>query len=313
MERSRRASLALIGITITLGLVLTACGARPAPGPSARSHTAESYTAASYAAASRGVPPHGSRAAGLALGRRMVRHLRLPPGSRVVRPHPVPPYLRQPADGLGVPLRVDLKRFYWAPRSAHATYSYLRRHVPAGYRLVVTGTYLNGHRTVEWVVGYYRKSLPPGISNANLIVGVVAGRHGRSVLRADGEVGWFPPRSAAEYLRPAAYRAVVITRTNVSSGRRTTRTVRSRAALARLARLLNSRQATNSGPVSCPYVGPLYRLVFRPRAGHPRFVVTAFGCMSGQVTVAGRAQPELWDPGNRVDAAAQRLLHARAG
>lgn len=307
MERSRRVSLALIGISIALGLVLTACGTRPAPGLSA------SYTTTSYTAASRGVPPHGSRAASLALGRRMLRHLRVPPGSRVVRPRPVPRYLRQPAQGLGVPRRVDVKRFYSAPRTARATYSYLRRHVPAGYRLVVTGTYGNGHGTVEWFVGYYRKSLPGGISDADLIVGVVPGRHGGSVLRGDGLVGWFPPRSAAEYLRPAAYRAVTITRTSLNSGHRTTRTIRSRAALARLARLLNSRHAANGGPLTCPPGVPFYRLVFRPRAGHPRFVVTTSGCLGDRVVVAGRVQPALWDPGNRVDALAQRLLHARAG
>jgi hypothetical protein len=53
--------------------------------------------------------------------------------------------------------------------------------------------------------------------------------------------------------------------------------------------------------------------VFRPRAGHPRFVVTAVGCLTDRVVVAGRVQPGLWDPGNRVDALAQRLLQARAG
>lgn len=296
MQRSR---LALIG-TIALGLVLTACGTRPAPGLSDTAYRSPDG------------PPHGSRAASLALGRNMLRHLRLPHGSRVVRPHPVPRYLRQPAQGLAVSHRVDVKRFYSAPRSAHATYTYLRRHVPAGYRLGVSGTEGDPRGTVEWFVGYSPKSLPGGVSDADLIVGVVAGRHGGSVVRADGEVGWYPPRSAAEYLRPSAYRAVVITRTT-SSGRRTTRTVRSRAALARLAWLLNSRQAANGGPLSCPPDAPAYRLVFRPRAGHPRFVVAAFYCLTDSVTVAGRAQPVLWDPGNRVDALAQRLLQARAG
>jgi len=310
MERSRRTGWALIGIIVALGLALTACGTRPSPA----SGTAPPRTAALNTAASQTGPPHGSRVASLALAGRMVRHLRLPSGSRVIRPHPVPQLLRQPAEEQGFPLRVDGTRFYAAPGSVPATYAYLRGHVPAGYRLKVSGSEGNVDGTLVWLVGYDPKSLPPGISDADLIIGVVPGRHGGSVLRADGQVGWFPPRSAAEYLRPGAYRAVTITGTTMSSGRPTSEAIRSRAALARLERLLNSRHAANGGPLSCPLGGvPSYRLVFRPRAGHPRFEVMTSGCPSDEIVVAGRSQPELWDPGNRVGALAQRLLHHRAG
>lgn len=301
MQRSRRAGRVLIGSTVALGLVLSACGTRPAPGQTA-----------SYTVTSRGGPPHGSRAASLALGRKMVRQLRRPPGSRPARPHPVPRYLRQPAEGIGVIHRVDVARYYTAPRSMRAAYAYLRRHVPAGYRRWVTGSAGQGSVTVEEFVVYAPKALPRGVDVADLVVGVVPGRHGGSVLRADGEVGWAPPRSAAEYLRPAAYRAVTITRTSQSSGHRTTRTFRSRDAIARLARILNSLPASDGGPMSCSPAAPSYYLVFRPRARHPRFAVTAFDCVTDRVTVAGRAQPELNDPRNRVEAAAQRLLRRGA-
>lgn len=302
MQRSRRASWVPIGTTVALGLVLSACGTRPAPGLTA------SYTAPSRTPASHGGPPHGSRAASLVLARKMLGQLRRPPGSRVVRPHPVPRYLRQPAQGIGVIHRVDVKRFYAAPRSMQASYAYLRKHVPAGYRREVTGSGSQGSTTVVEFVVYAPKALPRGVDVANLVVEVVPGRHGGSVLRADGQVGWYPPRSAAEYLRPVGYHAVTITRTTQSSGHRTTRTFRSRAVITRLARILNSLPASDGGSMSCPPQAPIVHLVFRPAAGHPRFAVTTFDCVTDSVTVGGRSQPDLSDPANRVAAAAQRLL-----
>ncbi len=110
--------------------------------------------------------------------------------------------------------QVDVKRFYSAPRSMAASYAYLRKHVPAGYRRTVTGSEGQDGKTVLELVVYNPKALPRGVDEADLVVGVVPGRHGGSVLRADGEVAWYPPRSAAERLRPAAYRAVTITRTS---------------------------------------------------------------------------------------------------
>lgn len=307
MQRSRQLSWVLVTLTAALGLVLTACGTRPAPAGTAAPRTGTPYTVAS-----RGGPPQGSRTASLALARTMLRQLRRPPRSRVVQPRPVPRYLRTPAQAVAVTDQVDVKRFYSAPRSMAASYAYLRRHVPAGYRLVGSGSLgQDGQAMLEFVVDE-PKALPRGVAEADLVVGVVPGRHGGSVLRADGEVAWYPPRSAAEQLRPAGYRAVTITRTDLSSGHRKVRTVRSRAAIARLARILNSRPASDGGSTSCPPDAPSYRLVFRPAAGHPRFAATADGCGTDSVTVAGRRQPALADPGNRVSAAAQRLLSARA-
>jgi hypothetical protein len=305
MQRSHRMSWTLIGLTVALGLVATACGTRPAPAGPAASRNVTSYTVAS-----RGGPPQGSRAASLALASKLLRQLRRPPGSRVVRPRPVPKNLRGPAQGMAVVDQVDVKRFYSAPRSMAASYAYLRKHVPAGYRRTVTGSQGQDGRTVLELVVDNPKALPRAVEEADLVVGVVPGRHGGSVLRADGEVAWYPPRSAAERLRPAAYRAVTITRTSLN-GHRATRTFRSRAAIARLARVLDSLPASDGGSFSCPS-GPGFRLAFRPKAGQPRFVVTADGCATDLVTVAGRDQPVLADPRERVVAAAQRLLSGRA-
>ena len=298
-------SWALIAITVAVGLVTAACGTGPAPALSARS-----YTAVSRVAASRGGPPQGSRAASLALARRMLGQLRRPPGSRVARPRPVPQYLRTPAQSFAVVHRVDRKRFDTSPRSMRASDAYLIKHVPAGYRRWATGSESQNGRIVLEVVVYSPKALPRGVAVADLAVGIVPGRHGGSVLRADGEVAWYPPRSAAERLRPAAYRAVTITRTGPGSRHPKTRTFRSRGDLARLARVLNALPASDGGSSSCPVVAS-DRLVFRPKAGQPRFVVMASGCATDTVAVAGRDQPSLADPRERVLAAAQRLFAAR--
>ena len=320
MNRSRRHSrgrsynqtrCALIGIAVAVGLLGTACGIRPAPGLSLRSYTAPSRTDAASRTdvASRGGPPQGSRAASVALARKMLREVRRPPGSRTVRPDPVPQYLREPFERIGATHWVDLRHFYAAPRSMRASYAYLRQHVPAGYQLMSSGGEGSGGTTVLEFVVYTPKALPRGIDEADLVVGVVPGRHaGRSVLRADGEVAWFPPRSAAEWLHPARYRAVTITRTVLSSKRKKVRTFRSRAAIARLALVLNSLPASDGGSVSCPAESLSYRLVFRPGAGRPQFAVTTAGCGTDSVTVAGRAQPDLADPGGRLAGAARLLL-----
>jgi len=300
--RARIAAAALTAVTAATCLTLVAaCGSQAAP-----------RLATTAYAVSHGGPPHGSRAASLALGRKMVGQVRRPPGSRAIRaPRRLPWYLRAPAQGIGAIHRVDVARFYTSGRSMRASYAYLKRHVPRGYVLQGSGYLGQGSRPVLDFVTYSPKSVPRWVDTATLVVGVARGRHGRSVLRADGEVAWFPPRSAAEHLRPAAYRAVTITRMS-PAGHSVTRTFRARSAIARLARILNSLPASAGGSVSCQPVASTYRLVFRPRAGHPRFAVTAFDCYqdgTDQVTVAGRAQPALADAGNRVAAAARRLLH----
>ena len=221
----------------------------------------------------------------------------------------MPPNLRQPAQGIAAVYHVDLKRFFSAPRSMAASYAYLRTHVPAGCRRTVTGSEGQDGKIVEELVVDDPKALPRGVEEADLGVEVVPGRHGRSVLRADGVVAWYPPRSAAERLRPAAYRAVTISRTS-TSGHQTTRTFHSRAAISRLARALNSLPASDDASTSCPS-GPGFRVAFRPRAGQPRFAVTAGGCATDLVTVGGRAQPVLADLHERVIAVARRLLSAQ--
>ncbi len=56
------------------------------------------------------------------------------------------------------------------------------------------------------------RSLPAGLYQATLAT-VIAGRPaGGSYLRADAQVAWYPPRSAAEYVTASQYRSVTVTR-----------------------------------------------------------------------------------------------------
>src|SRR5258708_18963877 len=53
-----------------------------------------------------------------------------------------------------------------------------------------------------------RRAIDP---STTLLATLAAGPHGGTVVRADAEVVWYPPRTAAEYLDPMEYQSVTIT------------------------------------------------------------------------------------------------------
>jgi hypothetical protein len=71
--------------------------------------------------------------------------------------------------------------------------------------------------------------------------------------------------------------------------------------IARLAGLLNGLPAAPLLLVSCPVTAIAYRVGFEATPGaRPSVVVTATGCLTDQVSVAGRAQPPLLDADSRL-------------
>jgi hypothetical protein len=74
-------------------------------------------------------------------------------------------------------------------------------------------------RVTMRMISYAPRSLPAGIEQAAVAVTVIPAGGGGSLLRADAEVIWFPPRSAAEYLRPAAFQAVTYPQNASATGR----------------------------------------------------------------------------------------------
>jgi hypothetical protein len=135
--------------------------------------------------------------------------------------------------------------------------------------------------------------------------------HGASEIRADAQVIWYPPRSAAEYV-PAAMRAVTITASyfNPKPGS-VTRTFTSPATVRRLAAMLNGTHAAANIFLGCPMWLVSYRLAFaRSQGASPYLVARATGCGSLPITVRGRAQPSLQAPAG-LTATLASLMHVR--
>ena len=258
-------------------------------------------------------PPGGSRAVARALGWRMLARFRLPAGAR--RAGRRAWIGTGPADRPGPADVTSVSAFYQMPVPLAALDRYLLEHVPSGMTRygadsgpVVTGVFDQVSYALRHAPGWAEP-------RTRLLVTAVRGRHGGALLRIDARVAWFTPRTAAEYLRPSAYRAVVA-RAEVpdaapGAGYRTLRwTFTSRAAIRDLAAVLNGLHAQAGRARRCPASPPKFRLSFVPRHGPP-VVVTPAGCAGDAVTVGGRRQPMLVDPASRhVLRALTRLARA---
>ncbi len=163
----------------------------------------------------------------------------------------------------------------------------------------------------EEFVSYRLARLPAGVSTAALSVAVAAAGPGTSELRADVQVIWYPPRSAAEYV-PAGMHAVTITvsyETLKQGG--STRTFTSPAVVRRLAAMLNGAHASTGPIVNCPMIWVSYRLAFASSArAAPYLTATYGGCLTVQVSAGGRAQPLLQVPAG-LSTLLAGLMHVR--
>jgi hypothetical protein len=236
----------------------------------------------------------------------MLASLVLPPGSRHVGARRMP----ERAEVIGSNSLVDLSSFFVVPISMQAVAAFLNGNPPAGFLADGTGTASSRQGAVEEMVSFYLRAPPTGItSDSMLLVSLAAGPHGSTVARADAEVVWYPPRSAAEYLRAGDIRSARITATFLNPRvRHFARVVTSRRAIARLAALLNGMRAADNSPRMCPMIDATYRVTFAGRGGQPRVVVDASGCATDGVVVNGAAQPPLWDPANSLIKALHKLL-----
>lgn len=288
-----------------LAAVLAGCGTVRAPGSPPGGTTAPART--------RGSGPHaGSRAEGLTLARQILSRLVLPPGARSVRPAPPPEPLRQPGVPAGAVASVDLHDVYSLRQPMPAVYGFLMAHVPAGMQLTENGQGGGPADVTMQTVGYAPRSLPSGIYRAEMATAVVPAAGG-SLLRADAQVIWYPSRSAAEYLNPAAFRKATISVTLYGQRRphAVTRAFTSPAVISRLAGLLNRMPAMPTiGAIACPAIWGVHRIEFAASAtSRPGVVVTAtrWSCVGDRMTVNGEAQPTLQDPG-KLTRIADRLL-----
>ena len=153
------------------------------------------------------------------------------------------------------------------------------------------------------------RSLPRGINDAEATVLIVPRGAASTLISIYVHVLWFPSRTAAEHLDAADFGSVTVSA--VVYGAKlyhVTRTFRSAADIAALARLLNGFSAAPDTTESCPSSNT-FQISFHPRAAEQaEVVVSTYGCYAATVTSDGVPQPALLDPTNAVAATAARML-----
>jgi len=191
--------------------------------------------------------------------------LRLPPGALRLPAEPLPPSLSQPAFGCeGCTAYVDVHQLFAVAAPVASVVAILSARAPAGMAVSGTGQG-SGPRTGSWQeVDYAVGSVPAGIAGAQVVVMVVPAAPGGSLLRADAQVTWYPPRTFAEYIDPDHYHLLTIAAT-IYGGRAVRMVhavVTSQAVIARLAETLDRSPAEPPGTVVCPADLVSYQLAF---------------------------------------------------
>jgi hypothetical protein len=288
-------SASLIAV-VSLAVALTACGSvvtRPATGPS---------PSITRSAAAIPGPPAGSRTEAAALARQLLARLRLPPGTRRLPSEPLPPSLSEPAvETAGGSASLDQHRLFALTQPMATAAAALAAQVPPGLDESGTGSGSGPDGATMQEVQYQPRSLPAGIVNAQLVLTVVPAVSGGSLVRADAQVTWYPPRSAAEYIDPVRYHVLRLVVTIFGRNPHTVRkVVTSQAFIARLAETLDRSQAEPTAMVVCPADFEDYQLSFSvSETSRPAVTVQAneTGCGGAQVAVNGQSQPSLADDG----------------
>jgi hypothetical protein len=228
----------------------------------------------------------------------LLAKLRLPGGVRQAAWPARPERLAQPMLPYRPTDAVTAQALYRAGTSMGSVYWFLTGHVPAGMQPRWLGNVGNGSDRYVLDVPAH---LPEGIAHANLEA-VIIPRGGGSLIRAEAQVVWYPPRSAAEYIHPGRYRSVTVTVPKLSeaSGDATvTRTFISPTLITQLAALLNRLPGMLPIAFNCPAMraGPPpspYRLVFTRRSRQwPTIAAAPVGCWDGGIVVGKHSQPAL--------------------
>ncbi len=302
------ARIPVVGVTLAaLTIAIASCGTARQPVPG---QAVSGLASAGHPAARRtGGPASGSRSLARQAAVRLLHDLVLPPGSRPAGSRGLPDALRQPAQVPGSSYLVQRHEVLAVPHSAGWLLRYLNRHGPAGLTSTGSGTSSGPSWPSLTFLFWSPRHLPAGLYQADLLASVVpAGPHA-SLLRADAQVIWYPPRSQAEYIRPGRFAAVRLTATVFNPRwHKVRRVITARAAITRLTESLNALPADPGIVYACPAITVGYQLTFLPAAaGQPAVVAVPDGCNSVSMTVGGRAQPALIGGGTTI-ALTGRLL-----
>jgi hypothetical protein len=194
---------------------------------------------------------------------------------------------------------VTAQALYRVGASTTSVSQFLTGHLPAGMQPRWEDPY--GAGSNDRHVLDVPSHLPQGIAHANLAV-VIIPRGSGSLIHAEAQVVWYPPRSTAEFIHLGRYRAVTVTVPAASGASRdgtVTRTFTSRAVIAELASLLNRLPGMLPTAFSCPamaggFAPSPYRLVFTPRSRRwPTIAAAPVGCWDGGILVGKHRQPAL--------------------
>jgi hypothetical protein len=295
MRSLNRTSLATVALAALA--TLTACGSTAAPGTGPMITHPNALRAVTPLSG----PPSGTRAEAAALARQLLARLILPSGARRLPQTPLPPALAGSwFAGAEVTPSLDQYELFALAQPMNAAAAFLAAHVPPGLGDGGTGGASGPGGPTLQDVTYLDHQLPAGIVSAQLVLSVVPSSGG-SLLRADAQVIWYPPRTAAEYIDPARYHALTIT-VSVGGGRSHTvhKVVTSQPFIARLADLLNRLPAEPLGTFGCPAIFAEYQVAFSASPHSRPVVVISFnetGCGGAGITVNGRTQSALEDNG----------------
>lgn len=302
--RSAVVRRAVVGAAVSA--LLAGCGS--AVGPAGTSGPADSPAAGLASGPSGGSGPKaGSRAQALALARSLLSRLILPPGTR-----PVPGKAPGPQVA-GSFTMVHQRRAFSVNMPMAAAFRFFMHHAPPGMRALDNGRTAGPGGIMDLEIGYYLRPLPPGSYGAEVDLSVVPAVGGGSAVHADAVVIWFVHRSAAERVNPARIAAVTVNAHVFFPRERTvTRRITSRAAIMRLAGLLNGMPGAPRIAMSCPAQPAYYRAAFAAAAGgRPVLVATTGSCQDVGVSAGGRQQPALYDSGGKFAAVARHLAGLR--
>jgi len=299
-----------VSLCLALAAALTACGSIAA-APASRTHPHPDATTRAMT-----VPPAGSKAQAAALARSMLSRLMLPAGARRLPSAPLPSSLKEPSvEYAGGSASLDQYRLFAAPQPMGTVAAFLAARVPPGMGKGGTGQGSGSASGPFMEVSYVDRPAPVGVAAADLVVTVVPAASGGSLLRADAQVTWYPPRTTAEYIDPARYHALTIAVTLYGQRiRKVRKVVTSQAVITRFAQALDRSPAAPTGAIACPAEWADYQLGFSlTGTSRPVVVVSTGGiCGGSAITVGGHPQPALQDDG-AVAALADQVLHVTPG
>jgi len=187
-------------------------------------------------------PAAWAKAQARSLAMRMLARQAIPAGARPLSVSHHVPWALQLAQNINDPgYDVRLTRLYLVPSPVSAVIGFLQTHYPKGS---AGGGYGSGGTDPEQFITYRQATMPDGVSGTLFFAGVVPASRGRTWLRVDAMVDWCLPRTPAEYINPARYRAIVVTEFQAASGRTKTARLTAPAVIAEVARQLNALHTT---------------------------------------------------------------------